>query len=63
MDSDQKSADLDLIQSIGITVKPVLSDHSKIDETKVLKTCGSLVQVQSIAECSVGAFCTTFDLH
>ena len=39
------------------TVKPVLSGHSKIDKTKVLKTGGSLVQVISIAECSMGAFC------
>ena len=45
------------------TVKPVLSGHSKIDKTKVLKTGCSLVQVDSIAECSGGAFCNTFDLH
>ena len=45
------------------TVKPVLSDHSKIDKTKVLKTNGSLMKVESIAECSLGAFCNTFDLH
>ena len=32
--------------------KPVLSGHSKIDETKVLKTNGSLIKVESIAECS-----------
>ena len=44
-------------------VKPVLSSHSKIDKTKVLKTDGSLMQVESIAECSLGAFCKTFDLH
>ena len=35
----------------------------KKDKTKVLKTGGSLVQVESIAECSTGAFCNTFDLH
>ena len=29
------------------TVKPVLSGHSKIDETKVLKTNGSLMKVES----------------
>ena len=29
------------------TVKPVLSGHSKIDEMKVLKTGGSLMQVWS----------------
>ena len=45
------------------TVKPVLSGHSKIDKTKVLKTNGSLMKVESIAECSLGAFCNTFDLH
>ena len=32
------------------TVKPVLSDHSKIDKTKILMTNGSLMKVESIAE-------------
>ena len=45
------------------TVKPVLSGHSKIDKTMVLKTNDSLMKVESIAECSLGAFCNTFDLH
>ena len=45
------------------TVKPVLSGNSKIDKTKVLKTNDSLMKVESIAECSHGAFCNTFDLH
>ena len=45
------------------TVKPVLSGHSKKDKTKVLKTNGSLMKVENIAECSLGAFCNTFDLH
>ena len=45
------------------TVKPVLSGHSKMDKTKILKTNGSLMKVESIAECSFGAFCNTFDLH
>ena len=31
--------------------KPVLSGHSKIDKTKILKTNGSLMKVESIAEC------------
>ena len=44
------------------TVKPVLSSHSKMGKTKVLKTDGSLMKVESIAECSLGAFCNTFDL-
>ena len=34
------------------TVKPALSDHSKIGKTKILKTNGSLMKVERIAECS-----------
>ena len=45
------------------TVKPVLSGHLKIDKIKDLKTNGSLRKVESIAECSLGAFCNTFDQH
>ena len=45
------------------TVKPVLSGHSKIDKTNTLLTNGSLMKVKSIAECSLGAFCNTFDLY
>ena len=45
------------------TVKPVLSGNSKIGKTNVLKTNGSLMKVESIAECSLGAFCNTFDLN
>ena len=30
------------------TVKPVLRGHSKIDKTKILKTNGSLMRVESI---------------
>ena len=33
------------------TVKPVLSGHSKIDKTKILMANGSLMKVESIAEC------------
>ena len=43
--------------------KPFLSSHSKIDKTKVLKTNDSLMKVESIAGCSLAAFCNTFDLH
>ena len=50
-------------EAFAHTVKPVLTDHSKMDRTKVLKTNGSLMKVKSIAECSLGAFCNTFDLH
>ena len=35
-----------------ITFEPVLSGHSKMEKTKVLKTDGCLMQVKSIAECS-----------
>ena len=45
------------------TRKHVLSGHSKIDKTKVLKTNGHFLKVESISECSLGAFCNTFDLH
>ena len=46
------------------TVKPALSGHSKKkDKTKVFKTNGSLMKVESIAEFSLEAFCNTFDLH
>ena len=35
------------------TVKPVQNGHSKIDKTKIiLMTNGSLMKVESIAECS-----------
>ena len=43
--------------------KPVLSGHSKIDQANFLKTNGSLMKVESIAERCLGAFCSTFDLH
>ena len=49
--------------SFHYTVKPVLSCYSKMDKTKALKTNGSLMKVESIAECSLGSFCNTFDLH
>ena len=44
----------------SITVKPVLSSHSKIDKTMVFKTNDSLMKVERIAECSL---CNNFDLH
>ena len=51
------------IASYYNTVKPVLSGHSKLVKTKALKTNGILMKAKSIAECSLGAFCNTFDLH
>ena len=41
----------------------MLQAATKIDKTKVSKTNGSLMKVESIAECSKRAFCNTFDLH
>ena len=41
-----------LLPILIFTVKPVLSNHSKIDKTKVFEQCGSLMQVKSTAECS-----------
>ena len=38
------------------TVKPALSGQSKIDKTKTLMTNGSLMKVQSIAECILQYF-------
>ena len=45
------------------TVNPVLSGHSKLRKIKILKPDGGLMQVESIAECSLGAFCNNFDVH
>ena len=45
------------------TVKPVLRGHAKIDKDLILMTTDSLMKVKNIAECSLGAFCNTFDLH
>ena len=41
------------------TIKPVLSGHSKIDKTKVLVGNSSIMEVESIVECSPW---NTFDL-
>ena len=49
-----------LLQNTAI---PVLSNHSKINQAKILMTNDSLMKVESIAECSLGAFCNTFDLR
>ena len=35
----------------------------KKDKTKIIITNGSLMKVKRIAECSLEAFCNTFDLH
>ena len=45
------------------TVKPVLSGHSKLNKTKILKTNDSLMKGESIAECSIWSILQYFDLH
>ena len=45
------------------TVTSVLSSHFKIYKTKAFMENGSLMKVESIAECFLGAFCNTLDLH
>ena len=40
-----------IVLCIVHTVKPVLSSHSKIDKAKILMANGSLMKVESIAEC------------
>ena len=40
------------VKQQGATVKPVLSGHSKLDNTMILMTNGSLMKVEGIAECS-----------
>ena len=44
-------AELEFNLRVAITVKFVLSGHSKIDITKVLKTNASLMKVECVAEC------------
>ena len=43
--------------------KTCLKRPLKNRKTKVLTENGSLMKVQSIAECSIGALCNMFDLH
>ena len=43
--------------------KTCLKQPLKKYKTNVLKTKGSLMEVESITECSLGAFCNTFNLH
>ena len=46
-----------------ITVNPFLSGHAKLDKTQILMTSGTLMKVESIAECSMWSILQTFDLH
>ena len=52
-----------IYDNFPITVKPVLSGPSQIGKTNILKADCSLMKVKGITECSLGAFCNTFDLH
>ena len=42
-----------LLPENPITIKPVLSGHSKIGKTNVIKTNGSVMKVESITKCSL----------
>ena len=42
------------MHNVSYTVKPVLNGHYKIYKTKLFMTNGSLMKVESIAECSKG---------
>ena len=46
-------------QKVDITVNPVLSGHTKIGKIKISMTNSSLMKVESIAECPLGALCNT----
>ena len=48
---------------ISITVKPVLSGHSKRTPKLVLNTDYRLTQVKILQNAPKGAFCNTFDLY
>ena len=56
----EKSSTLNMIlpDSTDTEKEPTVNGHSKIDKKQVLKTNGSLMKVESIAEC-----CNTFDVH
>ena len=49
--------------SLNVYIKTCVNSHSQKDQKLVFKTNNHLMQVKSIAECSRGAFCNTFDLH
>ena len=57
---------LSILQRVGqitCSTTSVVKGNAKVDKTKILKTNGSVMKVESIAECSLGAFSNTFDLH
>ena len=58
-----ESKDISPQMKILNTVKPILSVHSKRRPRLDFMTDYRLMQVKSIAECSMRAFCHTFDLH
>ena len=49
-------------QQVSVYSKTCLERPLK-NRQNVSKTDGSIMQVESIVECSLGAFCNTFDLH
>ena len=59
----------DLGQTVQLVNKDIFSKTGlkrqlkKKDQTLAFKTAYRLMQVKSIKECSMRAFCSTFDLH
>ena len=54
---------LSISRQQAINSKTCLKRTLKIEKTRVLMANGSLMKVESIAECSLGAFCNNFYLH
>ena len=57
---DKCNIEIFLSPAIEHTVKPVLRGHLKIDKIKVFMDNGSLMEVESIAECSKGSILQYF---
>ena len=54
---------LKLLLNLVTYSKACLKRPLKNRQSEGLKTNGSLMKVESIAECSLREFCNTFDLH
>ena len=52
-----RSEGREIHHGLPVTVKPVLSVQEKIDKTKVLKTNGSLMKVESITDSAILLTC------
>ena len=50
-------------RTVNVYSKTCVKRPLKNRHTNILSTNGILMKVISVAECSLGAFCNTFDLH